>query len=113
MDLENISKLTDNQLVELYRNPRTAKEIKDVLLKEITSRELKELESENSKKDIEFTQNQKLNLLFLPFLHRYHRKTMMKNSWTPKRDKEFWSYISYGVILYTIFLFIALFFRKS
>ena len=45
MDLKNISKLSDNQLVELYRNPTTVKEIKTRILSEINERKLDEVKT--------------------------------------------------------------------
>jgi len=112
MDLNKISILSDEQLVLLYRNPSTEGEIKKALLKEITLRELKEIKSQASDNGLEFTQNQKLSLIFLPFLYRYHRKIMFKDSWSPKLDKQFWNYITLGIIIYTILFLIGLLFRN-
>lgn len=83
MNLNNISKLSDNQLVELYRNPSTVKEIKKRILKEIELRNLNYKENEITE-DNEFSQNQILTLIFTPFLIRSHRKSMFKEKWSSK-----------------------------
>ncbi|WP_303315865.1 hypothetical protein Q4Q34_13840 [Flavivirga abyssicola] len=112
MDLNRVRKLSDEQLIELYRNPNIDNEIKESLLKEIKLRELKNLKSEISQKEVEFTEYEKLKLIFLPFLYRYHQKIMFKKSWSRKRDKQFWNYITTGIILYTFLLLIGLLFRN-
>ncbi|WP_346883632.1 hypothetical protein [uncultured Algibacter sp.] len=67
MDLKNVSKLSDEQLIELYRNPAISSEIKDAVLKTIQFRELNELKSQKSKNNADFTNIEKLKLMFLPF----------------------------------------------
>ena len=113
MDLTKIKNLKDEQLISLYRNPTIAEEIKKNILEEIKFRELKELKPNSSKSEIEFSKNEILQLLFLPFLFRFHRKNMFENSWSVKRDKQFWNYITIGIVIYTVFLFIALLFKKQ
>ncbi len=113
MNLNKISEFSDQQLIELYRNPQITNEIKRDLLKEIKFRELKELKSDESEKEIEFTESEKLQLLFLPFLYRYHRKVMFKESWSRKRDKQFWHYITIGIGIYISLLLIGLLFRNQ
>ncbi|GAA3599409.1 hypothetical protein Q4Q39_18815 [Flavivirga amylovorans] len=112
MDLNRVSKLSNEQLIKLYKNPNIDNEIKESLLKEIKLRELENLESEISQKEVEFTEIEKFKLLFLPFLYRYHQKIMFKESWSRKRDKQFWNYITKGIILYTFLLLIGLLLRN-
>lgn len=111
MDLSKIKNLTNDQLVSLYRNPSTSNEIKKSLLKELKGREAEDLDTEILNEEDEFTQNQKLQLIFLPFLYRNHRKLMFKNGWSRKRDKQFWNYITLGIAIYSLIFLFALLFR--
>ncbi|MFD0991334.1 hypothetical protein ACFQ1R_14600 [Mariniflexile jejuense] len=113
MDLTKIKNLTDEQLISLFRNPTITEEIKKRVLEEIKLRELKELKSVVSKDEIEFSKKEILKLIFLPFSYRLHRKNLFEKSWSVKRDKQFWNYITLGIALYTILLFIVLFLKNN
>ncbi len=114
MDSTKAKELSDEQLVALYRNPATPQEIKEILLKELSLRDQEDLKKESSKQNVDtgFTESEKLQLIFLPFLYRKHRKTMFENGWSRKKDKQFWNYITLGIAIYSALLMIGLLFRN-
>ena len=107
MNLKNISNLSDDQLVFLYRNPNTVSEIKKAVLKEINYRDIKSQMSLNNNKNV-LNKDQKRILITFPFLFKYYRKLFFKQSWSKEKDKEFWKHITIGFAIYTL-LFIIVF----
>ena len=117
MDLNNLSKLSDSQLVELYRNPATANEIKKAIITEINLRELNLSQIQEDNKAEGLIDNQKLIILFfspllifviLLFIIFHH--SLLKN-WNRKKYKQFWEFTTLGFGIYTIILYILITFR--
>ncbi|WP_452223773.1 hypothetical protein [Lacinutrix chionoecetis] len=110
MELKNSSKLSDAQLIELYRNPTTNTEIKKAIANELDARDVKTYFEDNL--TTTFTYREKIRLLAFPFAMGYHRRVMLGKNWTRQRDKTFWHYISMGFAIYLVtILILGLLFR--
>ena len=108
MDLEKISQLSDEQLVGLYRNPKTPKELKKEIIKEINLRDIENLKVEHtSNNNSQLTKKEKLLLIFLPFLLNRHIKILNKN-WSHYKNRQFWNFVTVGVLVYILALFLIL-----
>lgn len=112
MNVSKVSKLTDEQIINLYRNPGITNDVKTMLLIEIKFRELKALKSYKPKTKVNLSKNEILLLLCFPFFYRFYRKEMFKKSWSPKRDKQFWNYITIGIGIYSILFLLFLCFQN-
>jgi hypothetical protein len=117
MDLQKITSLSDNQLVELYRNPHTVKEIKIEILKEIN---LRDLNWNNYNKDISKSKFNKIEgvcififspilISFIVFFIIFHH--LILKDWNREKYKQFWKFTTLGFLFYTLlfYLFITIY----
>ncbi|CAM4444156.1 hypothetical protein [Flavobacterium terrigena] len=103
--MNNIEKLTDEQLVNLFQNPNIDIELKKSIINEIDRRDLEKLIPKNESIDFKT----KIEILFTSsFLYKTHLKnsSQLLSDGNKKEYKQYWRFFIYGIIFYTVVLLV-------
>jgi hypothetical protein len=94
--MSNLEKLSDSQLVNLFKGGNIDTELKDKLINEIDRRDLEKIEI----KKVSISKNQRLFVFFTSiFLFKYHIKSAngFLTNGNKKLHNEYWRWYSFGV----------------
>jgi membrane-anchored protein YejM (alkaline phosphatase superfamily) len=101
--MTNIEKLSDDQLVNLFKNSKIDKDLKQKIIQEIDKRDLKKVAIIQKGLPLK----SKLFITFTSyFFYKYHLKesTKLLIDGNKKGYKQYWNYFSLGVFLLFIIL---------
>ncbi|MES2545354.1 MAG: hypothetical protein V4548_10745 [Bacteroidota bacterium] len=110
--MKNLDKLSDEQLINLFKNNNIDKELKITIISEMDRRDLKKLEETH----LGFDFYTKIEIILTNyFCYKKHLKKSSEMLISGNRIgyKQYWRFFIYGVIFYTIIgLLIAKYFIK-
>lgn len=104
--MQNIQKLSDDQLINLFKSPSIDKDLKNEIIYEIDRRELSKIKVFETN----LSNKKKLEILFTSgFRFRQHIKSSneLLISGNKKGYKQYWFYFTIGVFLNFILLLIV------
>jgi len=103
--MQNIEKLSDNQLIELFKSNYIDKELKSKIINEIDRRDLEikasSFQSINSKTKAEII----FTSLF-QFKKHLQKSSQLLSDGNKKGYKQYWRLFIYGIIFYTVLLLV-------
>lgn len=104
--MNNIEKLSDDQLISLFRNHNIDTELKKAIIHEIDKRDLEQLSLNQN----EIDSKEKITILFTSyFLFKRHieKSSQLLTKGNKKAYKQYWRFFIYGIVFYTISLFLV------
>ena len=104
--MNNIEKLSDDQLISLFRNQNIDNELKKAIIHEIDKRDLEQLSLNND--EIGF--KEKITILFTSyFLFKRHieKSSQLLSEGNKMAYKQYWRFFIFGILFYTIILFLV------
>lgn len=104
--MNNIEKLSDDQLISLFRNQNIDTELKKAIIHEIDKRDLEQLSLNQDEIDLK----EKITILFTSyFLFKRHieKSSQLLTIGNKKAYKQYWRFFIYGIVFYTISLFLV------
>lgn len=101
--MSNIQKLSDNQLINLFKSNLIDKDLKNAIIKEIDRRELSKMKVI----DKDLSNNEKIKIIFTScFSFKYHlnKSNELLISGNKKGYKQYWFYFTIGIFLSLLLL---------
>ena len=104
--MNNIDKLSDDQLINLFKNQNIDSELRKAIIHEIDKRDLEQLSLNQDEIDLK----EKITILFTSyFLFKKHieKSSQLLSKGNKKAYKHYWRFFIYGILFYTIILFLV------
>lgn len=101
-----IEKLTDEQLINLFKNQNIDKNLKKSIIAEIDRRDLEKITSSNEAIDFET----KMSIVFtsyFSFKKHLEKSSQLLSQGNKIAYKQYWRFFIYGIIIYTTILLLA------
>lgn len=110
--MNNLEKLSDSQLMNLFQGSNIDTELKNKLIHEIDRRDIKKIDNQRES----FSKKQKLFVFFTSiFIFNYHIKLANKflENGNKKSYKDYWKWYSFGIgFKFILFLLVAKYFLR-
>lgn len=103
--MKNADKLSDEQLISLFRNQNIDIELKKAIITEIDKRKLQPLPIQQG----EIDRKEKITILFTSyFLIKRHieKSSQLLSQGNKMAYKQYWKFFIFGIVFYTIILFV-------
>jgi hypothetical protein len=104
--MESLGKLSDDQLINLFRNNKIDHQLKALIISEIDRRDLKKELPEERNPDFKT----KIKIIFTSyFCYTQHleKSSQLLANGDKKGYKLYWRYFIYGIVFYTIILLLV------